>query len=1035
MRFSSKIKVSGSVIALTAAMVFAPGIAFAQSTPSTTQTTPAPAEDTTLPQETLTDGSAADLGKDIVVTGTSIKGVAPIGSNLVSVGQATIEKTAPINVSQLVNTVPAITTSGSLAQGENAYSYYSPQIHSLAGSSSNTTLVIMDGLRLPGGGTQFAQTDPNIIPIGAVERVEVLADGASSVYGSDAVAGVVNFITRRTYDGLEVNGRYGFADAYHNFDINGIWGTKWDTGGVYIAGSYSKGSTLFNKDRPFASLGDFRPVGGTNTNSFACSPATIQVTNRTDGGAVSGVYLSPGATTTVANQSVNAPCNNSVYGVLVSGQWRANTMMKVYNEFSDKFRITAMLNYNIQKTNSPNSPGTLTNATVFGENRGFCAARDALNNCTSYPQVNPFFVAPAGSPTANQETVSYLALRDDGNYGYGESESDSIYATFVAEYDLSDSWSVKFSDAFGRNRSALNTIDGFCTSCALLALNGTAQLTGSTTATDVAGQNVIALNLPLTQANALDVWRTGSANRTSAAVLRSLYGADSQNTNFNTFNQMKLDFQGGVFNLPGGEVKVAFGGEHYWADETQKINGSNGTGPSVTGATFRQYMYARTVNSAYAEIVIPVISPDMEIPFFRKVDLDISGRYDSYSDVGDTTNPKFAANWELFEGVKLRGNYATAFVAPPLAVIGDPSQGYLYASGSVGQQNGAIVVPVANYVNVRDVPNAVITGTTTPCSTVSATNPGSTTCSIGASNNFGLRRQLGGGFSNMVPQKGTSYSFGLDLAPRFIPGFTAAVTWFHNQFIGGVSSPSPTAIVNSAGLRNLLQIYPTGATQAQIDAFANLANGATISGAVPGTVYFTLDQSSRNALNLTVEGIDFQASYRTAIGDFGNFTVGMSGTYFTKFRQNFGGGTEFSILNTSGYNTTFPSVQYKHRAQLGWELGGISADLFWNHTGSYRNWISTSVIPITTNSVGNPTGGGDKVKADNTFDLHLQYTVKSEGMFNGWQAYVDVKNLFDTEPPFYNGNTAGIIGGAWGYNGFVSNPLGRQIAVGLRTKF
>jgi|CZQE01.1.fsa_nt_gi iron complex outermembrane receptor protein len=1036
MRFSSKINISGSVIALAAATAFVPGIAFAQAAPSAGEARPAPADDATLPQETLTDGSAADMSKDIVVTGTSIKGVAPIGSNLVSVGQATIEKVAPINVSQLVNTVPAITTSGSLAQGENAYSYYSPQIHSLAGSSSNTTLVIMDGLRLPGGGTQFAQTDPNIIPVSAVERVEVLADGASSVYGSDAVAGVVNFITRRTYDGLEVNARYGFADAYHNYDINGIWGTKWDTGGVYIAGSYSKGSTLYNRDRSFASLGDFRPIGGTNTNAYTCNPATIQVTNRSDGGAVSGVYLSPSATTTVANTAVNAPCNTSVYGVLVSGQWRANTMMKVYNEFGDKFRITAMLNYNIQKTTSPNGPGTLTNATAFGPGRGIASYTAPNGTVTAFPQVNPFFVAPAGSPTANQESLSYLALRDDGKYGYGESEADSIYATFVAEYDLSDSWTVKFSDAFGRNRSALNTIDGFCSSCALLALNGTAQLSGSTTTTDVAGQNVIALNLPLTTANALDVWRTGSANRTSAAVLRSLYGADSQNTNFNTFNQMKLDFQGGIFNLPAGEVKVAFGGEHYWADETQKINGSNGTGPSVTGATFRQYMYKRTVNSAYGEIVIPVISPDMGIPFFRRVDLDISGRYDHYSDVGSTTNPKFAANWEVFEGVKLRGNYATAFVAPPLAVIGDPSQGYLYASGSVGNQ-GQLVVPVANYPSVVNVPGAVVTNTSTACTATA------TTCTIGLAANPGMRRQLGGGFSNMVPQKGTSYSFGLDLAPRFMPGFTAAVTWFHNQFIGGVSSPSPTAIVNSAGLRNLLTICPgtPGAnsdgscSQAQIDTFANIANGSTISGAIPDKIYFFLDQSSRNALNLTVEGIDFQASYRTSIGDLGNFTAGIGGTYFTKFTQNFGGGTSFSILNTSGYNTTFPSVQYKHRAQLGWELGGISADLFWNHTGSYRNWISTSVIPITTNSIGNPTGGGDKVKADNTFDLHLQYTVKSEGMFNGWQAYVDVKNLFDKDPPFYNGNTAGIIGGAWGYNGFVSNPLGRQIAVGLRTKF
>src|SRR5690606_17418180 len=152
--------------------------------------------------------------------GSAIRGVAPVGSNLVSVGLEAIEKTAPVDVSQLVNTVPAISTAGSVAQGENVWSYYSPQIHSLAGSSSNTTLTIADGLRLPGAGIQFSQTDPNIIPVSAIQRVEVLADGASSVYGSDAVAGVVNFITRRTFDGLEANVQKGFADDYGTFQAN-----------------------------------------------------------------------------------------------------------------------------------------------------------------------------------------------------------------------------------------------------------------------------------------------------------------------------------------------------------------------------------------------------------------------------------------------------------------------------------------------------------------------------------------------------------------------------------------------------------------------------------------------------------------------------------------------------------------------------------------------------------------------------------------------------------------------------------------------
>jgi iron complex outermembrane recepter protein len=95
---------------------------------------------------------AESLEDTIVVTGTSIKGVTPIGSNVMSVGTDELERTAATNLSALVNTIPALSTNGSLAQGENLWSYYSPQIHQLGGSSSNTTLVVIDGMRMPGGG-------------------------------------------------------------------------------------------------------------------------------------------------------------------------------------------------------------------------------------------------------------------------------------------------------------------------------------------------------------------------------------------------------------------------------------------------------------------------------------------------------------------------------------------------------------------------------------------------------------------------------------------------------------------------------------------------------------------------------------------------------------------------------------------------------------------------------------------------------------------------------------------------------------------
>jgi iron complex outermembrane receptor protein len=164
-----KIRKKNSWIASRAALISAgslvSGFAIAQ------QTTPEPTQN--QEPETVAD--------TIVVTGTSIKGVAPIGSSLVTVGEVELEKSAAINLSTLVNTIPALSTNGSLAQGENLWSFYSPQIHQLGGSSSNTTLVVIDGMRMPGGGAQFSQTDPNVIPTSAMAGIDVLADGASSV--------------------------------------------------------------------------------------------------------------------------------------------------------------------------------------------------------------------------------------------------------------------------------------------------------------------------------------------------------------------------------------------------------------------------------------------------------------------------------------------------------------------------------------------------------------------------------------------------------------------------------------------------------------------------------------------------------------------------------------------------------------------------------------------------------------------------------------------------------------------------------------
>ncbi|HET9863980.1 MAG TPA: TonB-dependent receptor [Steroidobacteraceae bacterium] len=995
----------GAALAALTAACLSSGTVLAQDQTAQTTANPPPRE-----AETIDD--------TIVITGTSIKGVTPIGSNVMSVGVDELEKTAATNLSTLVNTIPALSTNGSLAQGENLWSFYSPQIHQLGGSSSNTTLVVIDGMRMPGGGAQFNQTDPNIIPTSAMQRVDVLADGASSVYGSDAVAGVVNFITRRTYDGLSINSQYGNADSYDTWDLNGIWGTTWDTGGVYIAAQYSHASQLFVKDRDWASRGDYRDVGGSNTNGFTCAPATMRVTAVSSGTApgTGQVFLSPDATTSVPNNAAtNGVCNLSVYNSFIPSQYRANGLIRVVNDFTDQLSISASLNYNRNQTHADSGPGQLNNATAFGEGAGVAG------------QQNPFFTAPAGAPDATTELVNWLALRDDGKYGYTESQQDVVYANVVLDYHLNDKWTLTAADSIGWNRSSLDGFKQFCAPCAMLALNGTTQATGSTTASSIPGQNVVVLQLPLTTSNALDVWNTGAANQTNPLLLKSLYTNNTQNNNYNTFNQFRVVMQGELFDMPAGPFKIAFGGEHMWQEQQFKLSGGNNTGPTTTGSGYRVYNFDRDIVSAFAEVAVPLVSPDWDVPALNKLDLSLSVRYDDFSDVGDTTNPRYGINWNITEGFRVRANYAESFVAPPIAVIGDASQGYLYASGSV-TSTGTLNVPVALYPEVVNVPGAVVANTNDPCT------PTSTSCTIGQ-NNSAMRRQLGGGFSQMGPQFGESYSFGIDLMPAALEGFRASVTYFHNDFTGGVNSPSPASITASGSPLLTLCPTPTGCTQEQILEFANVANGATIGGTIPANVYYLIDQSSRNWLNLSIAGFDAQIDYAFNVGDKVRGRVGTAGTYFTDFDQFFGTNPSFSVLNTSGFNGVFSSIQTKARSYVGFDFGKFSTDLYWNYIGSYHNWGGSTIEPLQRDENGNPNGGGDRVDATNTFDLHLTYKLELGGIIEDMSLSLDVRNLTDEDPSFFNGNQGGFMGGAWGYDNYTANPVGRLITLGIRTNF
>ena len=210
--------------------------------------------------------------ENITVTGTSIRGQQPVGANVISVDRAAIEATGAQTTAQLLVTIPQLDNFGSAAQGgqnsADGSGTQAPTIHSLGNSASNATLVLIDGHRIPLTGINHNLIDPSIIPTSAISNVEVLPDGASAIYGSDAVAGVINFHTRKDYSGWETSAQYGIADHYNTFNFSQMFGHSWEDGGLVAAYNYSSRSNLMNRNRDFITARQDLRRGAADPNLF-----------------------------------------------------------------------------------------------------------------------------------------------------------------------------------------------------------------------------------------------------------------------------------------------------------------------------------------------------------------------------------------------------------------------------------------------------------------------------------------------------------------------------------------------------------------------------------------------------------------------------------------------------------------------------------------------------------------------------------------------------------------------------------------------
>ncbi|MBU3077506.1 TonB-dependent receptor domain-containing protein [Sphingomonas quercus] len=542
---------------------------------------------------------------EIVVTGTSIRGVAPTGSNLISVGRDTITKTAPANASDIMSQVPQLGSFNTPSETSTPNRFrtpgFQPNIHNLG---IYATLTLFNGHRFAAVGGEAVLPDPSIIPVNAIERVEVVADGASGVYGSDAVAGVVNFIYRRNVNGFEASGTWGFSpdNAYEQRSASALWGKTWSGGGVMVAYQYSDRDSPLQGDIDYLRL-DQRFRGGRDLRTTVCSQPNVRIGSVT--------YAYPSFSTT-ANR-----CENALERTLVPISHRHAVLVTAHQEIGDRVELWTELNYSNYKTHGISAPRAIS---------------------VTVPSTNPYFVLPPGVSAS-----SVLVTRDGRGLfpnPVSRQSSEVMGITAGADIDLGGDWALNIMGHVSKTND-FNDDPEIDTGVAAALARGTTR----TTAFNPFGQ---------------------AADNDPGVLAQINNGYQQANFASQYLRELQAKADGTLFTMPGGPVKIAIGSSFRQEQAVQlQVAGPKGANEIVA----RDDDISRTVIAGFAEVHVPFFGPDNARPGLQRLELAVSGRYDYYDKLGGRFNPKFGLVWDPFEMLTLRGSYGTSFVAPNLGKI------------------------------------------------------------------------------------------------------------------------------------------------------------------------------------------------------------------------------------------------------------------------------------------------------------------------------------------------------------------------------
>ena len=939
-----------------------------------------------------------------VVTGSNIPSTLTAGEAsalpVITLDRKAIDKTGYTTAADLLQKITV--SNGGAVPISNSGTSFTPAASSTSihGLGPEATLVLINGHRVAnypiGSGGQAAFVDLNSIPLAAVERIEVLTSGASAIYGADAVAGVVNIIMRKNYEGSEASVRYGNTTSRDSHEVvaNFVEGTS-DEKGSFTAGlSYYSRAAIYNRDRSYSAIPPYLSTNAIPINAQITTAAYDLALHLPAGTRPAGVTkdvfyadpgVFPGATggnSVPADGNIvpgstntgNTPADQYIYSNGRSSLWNFNQTSGAYPAFlhygafvngernlfgtkNVKFYWDASYNHNFSEsqlaplaTGSFTTPGSVEyvvpahtpNPIPLPDGRARAAAAGAYN------PYNPFNIDLTGGTrfrlfefgnrvmrTDSDAFMATAGVRVNDVLGTWNFDGGMRYSTIGVHQDFKLVSTSRFNQILNQNDPIFDP--------------ASSTYIGTTHAYNPFGY---APDNPIAN-NALTVaYATVRVKDQDTSAMRNPF--------FTASNAQ-------LFTVPAGDVGAAVGVDYRIESLNVNPDAISLLGDDGSGQEFFVDR-ARKVIAYFGEINVPVFSPKQNVAGFYNLGVDVAVREENFLSAHTSKLlPSVALRYQPFDdSLTLRASFGQG--------IRQPSLFELY---------GGTVNSLLTLIDPRDITNVL------------AENP------IQSGSN-----------SKLTPETSTTYTGGIVWSPRIpaLKGFTVNADYWHVERVGTVF----------AAAQDVLDRY-----------FGNHPNGTPAPGGLLPGESVLLDGSGgilsvtapyHNLGKTIAKGIDAGASYLLQTNSLGRFDFAIGGTYLWSFKQSVVAGVPLvELVNTDasagagldGY------VRWKGKGSVDWTRSDWSARVVGNYTSGFEdldaNGVPYQVKPFVTFDV------------QATFKLHQQL-----GRYlDGTTLTVGAFNVFDKNPPA----SSGFGSNAAGYPGYMFDSTGRFAYIQLSRKF